>query len=210
MSTPHSAASKITPAERKQFAEDVEYYLSLTPRQLPSHYLYDELGSALFDAICHLPWYPITRAELALLAAHGREIFARLHSVTTLVELGPGRGEKLSTLVASAGISRAMMVHLVDVSEAALEGADRTLAAHPNLSLVRHQAPYDVGLSEAAQAKGGQGGDPGAVPRLEHRQLRPPGRRRAASQHPLRAERRGRASHRGRSGQAGARPPARL
>ena len=32
---------------RAQFAEDVGYYLSLTPRQLPSRYLYDELGSAV-------------------------------------------------------------------------------------------------------------------------------------------------------------------
>ena len=48
------------------FAADVRYYLSQTPRQLPSRYLYDALGSALFDAICELPWYPITRAEMPL------------------------------------------------------------------------------------------------------------------------------------------------
>src|SRR4051812_25106834 len=38
------------------FAADVGYYLLLEPRQLPSRYLYDPLGSALFDAICWLPW----------------------------------------------------------------------------------------------------------------------------------------------------------
>jgi uncharacterized SAM-dependent methyltransferase len=42
------------------FAEDVRHYLQLSPRQLPSMYLYDALGSALFDAICELPWYAIT------------------------------------------------------------------------------------------------------------------------------------------------------
>ena len=51
-----------------QFASDVEYYLTLEPRQLPSRYLYDALGSALFEAICRLPWYRVTRAELRLLA----------------------------------------------------------------------------------------------------------------------------------------------
>ncbi len=51
-----------------QFAADVQYYLTLTPRQLPSRYFYDALGSALFDAICQLPWYRITRAETRLLA----------------------------------------------------------------------------------------------------------------------------------------------
>ncbi len=58
-------------------AGDVQYYLTLTPRQLPSRYFYDALGSALFEAICELPWYRITHAERALLERHAREIFAR-------------------------------------------------------------------------------------------------------------------------------------
>jgi uncharacterized SAM-dependent methyltransferase len=51
MSTPHSAASHNVPLVDNDFASDVEYYLTLEPRQLPSRYLYDALGSALFDAI---------------------------------------------------------------------------------------------------------------------------------------------------------------
>ena len=54
----------------KQFASDVEYYLLQQPRQLPSRYFYDALGSALFEAICRLPWYGITRAELGLIGKH--------------------------------------------------------------------------------------------------------------------------------------------
>src|SRR6266508_3611692 len=84
--------------ERKLFADDVGYYLRLEPRQLPSRYLYDALGSALFEAICHLPWYGITRAESSLLVAHAREIFRRVESLSAIVELGPGSGEKLRTL----------------------------------------------------------------------------------------------------------------
>ena len=76
-----------------QFAADVRYYLSLTPPQLPSRYLYDDIGSALFETICLLPWYTITRAEMRLLAAHGADIFRRLPSLGTIVELGPGSGE---------------------------------------------------------------------------------------------------------------------
>ena len=57
---PDSAAGR---SAIQAFAGDVEYYLTLTPRQLPSRYLYDALGSALFEAICELPWYRITRAE---------------------------------------------------------------------------------------------------------------------------------------------------
>ena len=46
-----------------EFAADVRAYLERWPRQLPSRYLYDRLGSALFDAIRELPWYHVTRAE---------------------------------------------------------------------------------------------------------------------------------------------------
>jgi len=83
------------------FAGDVKYYLTQTPRQLPSRYLYDALGSALFEAICELPWYGITRAEGRLLACRGREILARVDPLSTLIELGPGSGEKLATLIKS-------------------------------------------------------------------------------------------------------------
>jgi uncharacterized SAM-dependent methyltransferase len=48
--------------------QDVREGLSRTPKQLPPKYLYDELGSALFEAICALPWYRVTRAETALLS----------------------------------------------------------------------------------------------------------------------------------------------
>ncbi len=64
----------------RQFANDVSYYLSQSPRQLPSRYLYDELGSALFDAICQLPWYGLTRAETTLLTKHAAEVFRRPQS----------------------------------------------------------------------------------------------------------------------------------
>jgi dimethylhistidine N-methyltransferase len=151
MSTPHSVAPETARAEREQFAGDVEYYLSLTPRQLPSKYLYDALGSALFDAICHLPWYRITRTELALLAAHGREIFARAGRPTTLVELGPGNGEKLATLIESASGLPPLAVHLVDVSADALALASRAIEAQADVTVHPHRASYEVGLAEAAR-----------------------------------------------------------
>ena len=80
------------------------------------------LGSALFEAICQLPWYRITRAEQRLLASHAREILGRVDPLTTLAELGPGSGEKMAGLIA-AGRSRSqrLTLHLVDVSAAALD-----------------------------------------------------------------------------------------
>src|SRR5262249_4668581 len=77
-------ASRTDAAEARQFAADVQYYLMQNPRQLPSRYLYDGLGSALFEAICRLPWYRITRAEQRLLARHGAEVFRRLAPLSTI------------------------------------------------------------------------------------------------------------------------------
>ncbi len=139
------------PAPIDSLAGDVEYYLTLTPRQLPSRYLYDALGSALFEAICELPWYGITRAERALLERHGHEICALVDPLSTLVELGPGSGDKLATLIAAGGTRRQRLtVHLIDVSAAALDLATRALASLDagDLAVVPHQSTYEGGLVE--------------------------------------------------------------
>jgi L-histidine N-alpha-methyltransferase len=131
---------------------DVQYYLTLTPRQLPSRYLYDALGSALFEAICELPWYRITKVERALLERHAGEIFARVDPLSTLVELGPGSGDKLAALISAGGArSRRLSVHLVDISAAALDLATRTITALDagDLVIVSHEATYESGLVEA-------------------------------------------------------------
>ena len=136
-----AASSGIDRVAVEEFAADVAYYLSLTPRQLPSRYFYDDLGSALFEAICRLPWYTITRAEKRLLAAHGQEIFGCLPSLANIVELGPGKGEKLRLLLdASAPQRPALTVHLVDVSGSALAAA-ATIIGEPNrVHVVTHRA----------------------------------------------------------------------
>lgn len=140
------------------FAADVGVHLSQRPRRLPSQYLYDDLGSALFDAICHLPWYQVSRAERALLAAHGRAILGISGPLARVIELGPGSGEKLATLVRScpATFSR-LAVDLVDVSGAALSAASRTLGSAGVTHVETHQASYEAGLDRALEERSGQG-----------------------------------------------------
>ena len=141
----------------EQFAADVRYYLSLTPRQLPSRYFYDDLGSALFEAICRLPWYTITRAEMRLLAAHGDGVFRRLPSLTHVVELGPGNGEKLRTLLEAASRrQKPMDVHLIDVSPSALAIAAQAIGSVGDVRVITHQATYDAGLREALTQRTGR------------------------------------------------------
>ena len=146
---PHSAASELSKALRSRFADDVAYYLTQTPRQLPSRYLYDELGSSLFEAICRLPWYRITSTEQRVLRTHGADILARAGDLANIVELGPGSGEKLVTLI-TAGPRRDAAVHLVDISAAALAKATAALADLA-LTLVPHQATYEEGLAHIAR-----------------------------------------------------------
>src|SRR3954463_10781645 len=156
MSMRHSVASDPAAAAVKEFAVDVEYSLTLQPRQLPSRYLYDSLGSALFDAICQLPWYALTRAETRLLVAHAPEVFAAVAPLSRIVELGSGNGDKLVTLLAAA--KRHLLpprLHLVDVSTLALETASRALTAFEGVRVVTHQAPYEVGLEEVSRESSG-------------------------------------------------------
>lgn len=137
-------------ATREQFALDVGYYLAQTPRQLPSRYLYDALGSALFEAICRLPWYGITRAETRLLAKHGGDVLRSLTPLSSIVELGPGSGEKLRILLEQhEGSLDAINVHLVDISAAALDRAAHALTSLA-LPVVAHQMRYEDGLRDAA------------------------------------------------------------
>jgi dimethylhistidine N-methyltransferase len=131
------------------FALDVQYYLAQEPRQLPSRYLYDPLGSSLFEAICRLPWYPITRAEKQLLAAHATDIFSLSSPVARIVELGSGSGEKLATLIGGRPASgKVLDVHLVDVSRAALADAADLLETLPDVRVTPHAASYEAGLSD--------------------------------------------------------------
>ena len=152
---PYNIPALASLADQSQFAEDVAYYLSQTPRQLPSHYLYDELGSALFEAICRLPWYRIARLEHELLRLRGDDIFRRL-DVATLVELGPGNGDKLATLL-QAESRGPMTVHLIDVSPHALSAAASTLSESRDLTVVTHQATYESGFMDAMKERQGPG-----------------------------------------------------
>ena len=133
--------------DRGEFAEAARFYLQLEPRQLPSRFLYDALGSALFDAICRLPWYRITRAELALLQRHAAAIGQTFLDGGRVVELGCGNGEKLATLLTHADLP-GVHAHLIDLSDAALGRSVQALSAIENLDIrvTTHQATYEDGL----------------------------------------------------------------
>ncbi len=153
MSTPRSASPPIAPEEAATaaFASAVQYYLTLRPRQLPSRYLYDALGSALFEAICHLPWYGITRAESRLLDAYAADVFRLVAPVRRVVELGPGSGDKLRRFLDVGRERPRLDIHVVDVSPSALAASNRAVADLENVNVVAHQSDYETGLADALE-----------------------------------------------------------
>ena len=138
---------------RAQFAADIKQSLALEPRQLPSQYLYDDLGSALFEAICQLPWYQVTRAETRLIDDFAADVLALADQPSRIVELGPGSGEKLERLVrrGHAG-GRPLSIHLVDVSASALTSASLRLSAIGGIRVTRHERTYEEGLALAMKS----------------------------------------------------------
>jgi L-histidine N-alpha-methyltransferase len=145
-------------AAAAEFATDVRFYLERRPRQLPSRYLYDALGSALFDAICHLPWYRVTAGETRLIVEHAADILGALRPLRRVVELGSGNGDKLAALI-GAGPARTetLDLHLVDVSGDALTRAARAISSLDHVRVAAHQATYEAGLRAVTQSLDGPG-----------------------------------------------------
>ena len=130
-----------------EFAQSVADGLTRRPKQLPAKYLYDSLGSILFEAICRLQWYKVTRAEQELLQEHAAAIMSQLGDVITLVELGSGSGMKLSVLLSALDpVGQTTHVHLVDISSSALRSSALALAGHSGVTVVQHETQYEVGL----------------------------------------------------------------
>ena len=130
-------------------ARDVAEGLAQEPKRIPSRYLYDALGSHLFEAICELPWYTITRGESVLLAREARAILSGLGPAPTVIELGAGSGKKLSLLLEHGDMTASTHVHVVDISPTALTLSKRTLSRHLHVDVVTHQATYQEGLATA-------------------------------------------------------------
>jgi dimethylhistidine N-methyltransferase len=86
-------------ADREDFRRAVLAGLSLSPRAIPPKYLYDARGSALFDAICDLPEYYLTRTETEILRRHAADIASRAGPGRALVEFGSGSSVKSRLLL---------------------------------------------------------------------------------------------------------------
>jgi L-histidine N-alpha-methyltransferase len=138
---------------RTQLAADVRQGLTAQPKRLPPKYFYDDRGSRLFEAICELPEYYLTRTEYGLLAEIADAIIERTRPAQ-LIELGSGSARKTRLLLEALLRGRRAATFVpIDVSETALRRSAMALrAAYPTLRVHAIVADYERGLPRLASA----------------------------------------------------------
>jgi dimethylhistidine N-methyltransferase len=134
---------------RVSFAADVRDGLSHRPKRLFPKYFYDELGSLLFDAICLLPEYYLTRAEEEILARYADEIAEALPGQKTLLEMGSGSASKTRRIIEALLKRQTDLLFIpVDISPAALETSSRLLLqSYSRLRIEAYASDYYDGLA---------------------------------------------------------------
>jgi L-histidine N-alpha-methyltransferase len=133
------------------FAVDVREGLTKPgQRELPSKYLYDEVGSELFEAICLLQEYGLTRADTRLLREHAGEIISQMPLPTHVAELGSGSGKKTRYILEALAKHKQTFYYPIEISPAALAACEKELGQLDCVSLVGYEKPYLEGLRAVA------------------------------------------------------------
>jgi dimethylhistidine N-methyltransferase len=143
----------ISSKDQNGFAEDVRAGLTASPKTLKPKYLYDALGSVLFEAICLLPEYYLTRAETEIFERRASEIVAQLPAPITVVELGSGSSIKTRLLIEAILARQSILSYQpIDISETILEqSAKQLLEDYPGLRIMAHAADYTRGIASIAR-----------------------------------------------------------
>jgi L-histidine N-alpha-methyltransferase len=141
-----------------EFAADVRAGLTKpSQKELPSKYLYDDVGSALFEVICHLPEYGLTRADERLLRRHSHDIVERVATPVSVAELGSGSGKKTRQLLEALCRRQRTRYYPIEISRSALVMCERELSDIDSISILGFEREYLDGLLEvAAERRPGQ------------------------------------------------------
>ena len=134
------------------FAADVREGLR-TPgqRELPSIYLYDQVGTALFETITLLPEYGLTRADERLMRRYATEILDRVAPPLLIAELGSGTGKKTRWLLEAMARREPVRYFPIDISASALYKCRQELSELGSLSIVGLETSYLEGLEQVAR-----------------------------------------------------------
>src|ERR671936_2181782 len=129
-----TAPPQVSAPESSDFLADVIAGLSSNRRTLPCKYFYDERGAALFQKICELPEYYITRTEIDILDRNRAEIASHLGPNVELIGLGTGAGTKTRILIEA--LENPAVYIPVDISEKQLrKSAKLSHEILPNLEI---------------------------------------------------------------------------
>jgi dimethylhistidine N-methyltransferase len=152
------------------FAADVRRGLTSAPKRLFPKYFYDELGSILFEAICKLPEYYLTRAEDEILSRHADEMIelacdgegraaAPESRPVTLVEFGSGSSTKTRRVIEALLARQKSLLYVpIDISHTALEAsAHALLDEYPRLRVEAYAGDYDAALARLGEGREGRG-----------------------------------------------------
>jgi dimethylhistidine N-methyltransferase len=144
--------------EASAFAADVRNSLTKPgQKELASKYLYDELGSKLFDVISLLPEYGLTRADERLLRRYAPAVVECIPGDTMVAELGSGSGTKTRSILEAFSRCRHTSYFPIEISPTALAMCRRELADIESISIVGFEREYLDGLVEvAARRRSGQ------------------------------------------------------
>src|SRR6202795_3583286 len=119
----------ITTNATYEFASEVRAGLARPgQKELPSKYLYDDVGSALFEVISHLPEYGLTRADERLLRRHSGDIVERLERPVAVAELGSGSGKKTRQILEALCRRQLTRYYPIKIFPAALKMCERELS----------------------------------------------------------------------------------
>jgi L-histidine Nalpha-methyltransferase len=119
-------------------------------KELPSKFLYDEIGSELFEVICLLPEYGLSRAGARLLRQHASEIIDRLPLPIVVAELGSGSGSKTRWILEALAARQPVKYFPIDISRMALSRCWQELGHLDSVSVVGFERAYLDGLLEVA------------------------------------------------------------
>ncbi len=131
------------------FARDVAEGLTQEQKTLPASWLYDPVGSALFEVITLLPEYGLTRADAALLESAADDIVAAAGSPRLILELGSGSGAKTRHILNAAAALRRVDYAPIDISRAALENCRASLGGAAGVTVRPVEGTYLEGIDQA-------------------------------------------------------------
>ena len=132
-----------------EFAAEVHAGLTREGQKtLPSKYLYDAIGSTLFEVICLLPEYGPTDADDRILRRHAESILECMRFPKQVAELGSGSGKKTRWLLESLCRRALTTYYPIEISRSALDQCERELASLKALTIVEFETTYLEGIAE--------------------------------------------------------------